>query len=447
MSVARQKRLFRSLTVIGTFGLTVAALPVAAGPDPGSCANYAHDWAQAQRSGENRARAAGQKIRSEAPECPNLRQSIAAWLRAHPAVAAGPKPKQPPAPAAVGAAVTLAGYENADSAIFSPDGARILTLGRNGDARVWDAASGRLLFAIDDEPRDGFSAFSANASRILIASKDGSARVWDAADGLLVSSFNVGHTGDFSWYGAMSSNGSRVVTWGSDDPTRVWDASTGRLVLTLVGHRSTVNDAAFSRDDSRILTASLDGTARVWDAIDGRVLATLQGHENSVGTATFSPDGARIVTNDGQARVWDSSDGHLLTKIEPDKGSYFLSAILSPDGSQIATTSFHFAPLLGKHSASVWSVANGNKIFTVNGLTEQTPRIAVAYSPDGKNVIINEMDISFDVYVRIFDANSGRMRVKLPGSAIEGSSALSSDEKRIIIKTVRKGNTIHTIPY
>ncbi len=69
----------------------------------------------------------------------------------------------------------------------------------------------------------------------------------------------------------------------------MWDAESGEELLTLSGHASGVNSAAYSPDGERIVTASEDGTAKVWDAESGEELLTLSGHTGSVTSAAYSP--------------------------------------------------------------------------------------------------------------------------------------------------------------
>ena len=76
-----------------------------------------------------------------------------------------------------------------NNAAFSPDGARILTASADKTAKLWDAASGKLIasFAHQDEVND--AAFSPDGARILTASWDKTAKLWDAASGKLIASF------------------------------------------------------------------------------------------------------------------------------------------------------------------------------------------------------------------------------------------------------------------
>ncbi len=123
-------------------------------------------------------------------------------------------------------------------AAFSPDGARILTASSDKTAKLWDAASGKLIASFDHQDEVKHAAFSPDGTRILTASVDKTAKLWDAASGKLIASFE---------------------------------------------HQGTVNAAAFSPDGARILTASADHSAKLWDAASGNLMASFE-HQDEVNT-------------------------------------------------------------------------------------------------------------------------------------------------------------------
>jgi WD40 repeat protein len=106
------------------------------------------------------------------------------------------------------------------------------------------------------------AAFSPDGRRVVTASKDHAARVWDAATGKLVIA-SLEHRGSVE-AAAFSPDGTRVVTASGDETALVWDAMTGKPVTVPLQHQSTVNAVAFSADGTRVVTASDDKTARVW---------------------------------------------------------------------------------------------------------------------------------------------------------------------------------------
>ena len=152
---------------------------------------------------------------------------------------------------------------------FSPDGARILTASADNTAKLWDAASGKLIASFDHQDEVFQAAFSPDGARILTASADKTAKLWDAASGKLIASFD--HQASV-YHAAFSPDGARILTASADNTAKLWDAASGKLIASF-DHQDTVRWAAFSPDGARILTASWDKTAKLWDAATPAELA------------------------------------------------------------------------------------------------------------------------------------------------------------------------------
>ena len=125
-------------------------------------------------------------------------------------------------------------------AAFSPDGARILTASWDKTAKLWDAASGKLVASFDQpawtDPRNGgpgapegletglyHAGFSPDGVRILTTSRDNTAKLWDAASGKLIASFDHQDTVRLA---AFSPDGARIVTPSWDKTAKLWDVAT-----------------------------------------------------------------------------------------------------------------------------------------------------------------------------------------------------------------------------
>ena len=314
----------------------------------------------------------------------------------------------------------LAGHsDQVRTAVFSPDGRRIVTASFDHTARIWDAASGLLLAALDGHSAGLRGvAFSPDGSRIVTASYDHTSRVWDAASGRQLVVFN-GH-GDRLRSAAFSPDGRRVVTTSYDKTARVWDADTGRQLLQLV-HADTVSAAVFSPDGRRIVTGCRDKTARVWDGADGRELAVLHGHTGALTSVVFSPDGKQIATgsDDTTVRIWDAAayrevmllNGHLLT-IE--------SVAFSPDGQRILTSS-------DDKTARTWNPATGRETMLLRGHTG--PVTSAAFAPDGRRVVTTSQDNS----ARVWDAVMGRELMAYKGhTQVLAGADFSPDGSKIV---------------
>ena len=191
------------------------------------------------------------------------------------------------------------------SAVFSPDGQRLLTASGDGTARLWDVTGNELAILHGHEAGVNLAIFSPDGQRIVTASEDGTMRLWDGVGNELIV---LGRHEDRVNSAVFSSDGQRIVTASDDGTARLWDVmgnELGNELAVLRVHDSWFNSAVFSPDGQTIVTVSSDGTARLWDGA-GNELAVLRGHEGSVNSAVFSPDGQTVLTasDDGTARLW-----------------------------------------------------------------------------------------------------------------------------------------------
>jgi WD40 repeat protein len=206
--------------------------------------------------------------------------------------------------------------EDAHNAMFSPDGRRVLTVGKKAIGSIWDAADGKRLLTLKPLPSQPETdaaalAFSPDSQRVLLSYPDHSVRLWDAVAGRELAVLR-GHSHKLNDL-VFSPDGRRILTVADDPTPRIWDTETGKELLVLKGHeRDTpegqvgVNTGAFSPDGQRVVTCGKEGTARLWDAATGQELASWNGLEGSEYSAAFSADGLWVLTQkgDGMCRLW-----------------------------------------------------------------------------------------------------------------------------------------------
>jgi hypothetical protein len=78
------------------------------------------------------------------------------------------------------------------------------------------------------------------------------------------------------------------------------------LLLTLTGHKRSVDSVAVSPDGQTLVSGSHDNTIKVWELSTGKLVRTLTSHERWVHSVAISPDGQTLVSGseDKTIKVW-----------------------------------------------------------------------------------------------------------------------------------------------
>jgi WD40 repeat protein len=265
----------------------------------------------------------------------------------------------------------------------------LVTAASDGTARVWDIATGRQLsvlregsqgsnFAADGNAINSAS-FSPNGAEVLTASNDGTARIWEAATGKLLTTFDTGFP---TYSAAFGPGGTYVMTATDAAEITIWNAQSGKQVADFFAGKAFLFHASYSPNGTEVATASNDGTARIWNALTGRQLAIFrEPHAAPIGSAAFSPNGTEIVTvsDDGTARVWDIRTGRQLTVIAEPQGARFYTAAFNPDGTRIVTSS-------GAGTATVWDAFTGKQLTTLE-YAQGASILSAAFNSSGSEVV------------------------------------------------------------
>jgi formylglycine-generating enzyme required for sulfatase activity/WD40 repeat protein len=225
------------------------------------------------------------------------------------------------------------------AAAFSPDG-DLLALGGEGNRVIlWDSTGSRASRELLVRARQVWSVeFSPDGAQLLTADSNGFMGIWDVRSAQARGQIHV--TKGEAWHAAFSPDGRRIITCGSEGGVRIWNAAEGQEIMRLPGHRAEVNQAAFAPDGQRVVTASDDGTAAIWESESGEQLQLLSGHTDWVNWACFDPTGRLNATasSDRTVGVWDSASGDLLLHLT-GHGDSVASVAFSPDGRLLASGS------------------------------------------------------------------------------------------------------------
>ena len=376
-------------------------------------------------------------------------------------------------------------------AVFSADGKQIYIACDDGTARVWSAEFLAREPLVLEGKTDSIesAAFSSDGTQVLIGSGDGTTRLRDLATGMVARTFQ-GHVGILSrdgntvitgpptdnfdmrprsagvnfdqrtkiWATAsgkelagsgtgsplcVSPNGKKAVFFtriklegqrkGVGGLTRmclqVWDTVNGTklqeipmpLNLSMTG--SVIRSATFSADGTCVAFAAWDQGAWLWDFKTttirnvGQELALSNGRKTAV---AFSPDGkSLLIGGEGQAELVALGD-----KVQ--KVGWPNEAVNDQGQRQL----FRFGGRADDKILRTFSVGSGGHIQAGGVVLARDMVNAVAFSPDGKQVITGHSDST----ARLWSTESGKVVRALSGH--EGRqvqfAAFSPDGKKVL---------------
>jgi WD40 repeat protein/Flp pilus assembly protein TadD len=226
---------------------------------------------------------------------------------------------------------------------FSQDGTSFLTGSGypfplyRGEAQLWNTATREPLGEpIRHDAAVLTVAFSPDGQTILTGCLDNKARLWDAASRKLLRSFP--HKEGVLAV-AFSPDGEMVLTGSQDKTAQLWETATGNRIGEPLPHQNWVMAVAFSPDGKTVLTGSLDHTARLWETSTGKARGTLE-HRGWIRALSFSPDGKTIVTGsaDRTAQLWNAAARIPIGQPLPHQG-WVLGVAFSPEGKTVLTGS------------------------------------------------------------------------------------------------------------
>ena len=297
---------------------------------------------------------------------------------------------------------------------FDPLGHRPVLAG--GEARIWQATSGKLLRMPLQHPMPVWcAAFSTTGDRLITGCEDGITRIFDCntgepiCNGLLPS----GTVMDV----AFSRNGRKAATACAGSSARLWDLTDLEGMGSTVLDDQAVRSVAFSPNSQILAAGCEDGVIRLWNRLEQKFERSLQGHDGQVLALAWSKAGASLLTGgqDKIAKLWEYPSGKLLHNIQHSNMVYAATAL--PDGQGFLTSQreggvqqwgpfgLSIGSLLDTKKASVTSLAmarDGNSVWMA------TPRSEVWCMQLGTGKFLRELEHKGDASVVALNP-SGRL--------------------------------------
>ncbi len=235
---------------------------------------------------------------------------------------------------------------------FSPDGTILATAGNasvpqscgvsstttsSDMVKLWDVATGNLLR--DIPAASGYYAdtaqFSPDGARLVTGGALGSVQIWNVADGTLLTSIATGNT---TYNARFSPDGTRIVSAGEATNGGVWNASDGSALFSLADFGEDMNDAAYSPDGTEIVATGVGGTLRFFDQ-SGNLLQSFVAHTVNYISHVVWVDNDHVVSDDwgGNVKSWTrDATGHFVASGTWSIGGQALGLAVSPDKRTIA---------------------------------------------------------------------------------------------------------------
>lgn len=312
---------------------------------------------------------------------------------------------------------------------YSPDGKYIITASDDNTAVLWEAASGKLLYKLQEHSSRVTSAkFNSDGKYIVTTSFDRYAIIWDVMTGKLL--FKLpGHKSEI-YYAEFSPDGKYVVTASRDKSAIIWKTESGSIHSQLKKHRSTVSSAHFSADGRYVVTASNDSTAALWDVSSGKWLQSLTAHTGKINSANFNVNG-NIVTasDDSTVIIWDTA-GQFLQRL-PAQANKVIFAGFSRTARYLLTINRDTAEGL-KDTTFVWD-STGTLLWKFAGHSKKIN--SACFSPNEKYVVT----ASSDNTAIVWNIATGSIVHKLRGYAWEVNQAIfSPDESSVLLASYNK---------
>lgn len=264
------------------------------------------------------------------------------------------------------------GYQGpVTSAIFSPNGQIIATLGDGNQLKLWQREKGIMAaFPPTETPVTSIS-FSPKGDSLAMGSQN-KVTVWKIDSDLLVDLVS-GNSKVTSI--SFSPDGQTLAAGNLDGEIKVWQTKNGNLLYSVERNQGAIANLIFAPDGNIIATVSEDNMIEFWRSSDGKLLRGFEGHGDRISNMSFSPNSKILATagSDGAVGLWNR-EGNLLTILQ--HGGLVTAVAFEPRGEIVVSASTD-------KTVKLWQL-DGTLIKTVT--VDNSGVSSISFSPDGNTI-------------------------------------------------------------
>ncbi|WP_460218573.1 WD40 domain-containing protein [Psychroserpens sp. MEBiC05023] len=265
------------------------------------------------------------------------------------------------------------------TASFSPDGNQIITASADGTAKLWETDSGNLIHTIQDDKSSIIEAiFSPDGKLVLTSSFKGKISLWDSKSGKHQHSFGGKENKVYDYFFTQDS---KSISLKLSNELLLWNIETRSLIYSKPIPKWSLQNYVLSNDDKLIAGIHKNGLIFIMELASGKIIKTLNGHNESNGLVNFSYDSKSLIIsyNDGTVEIWNIAKGKLIKTVKLAT-SNVLSVKLTYKDKYILTRSRY------NGEVKLWNLLTGKMIKSFGNSKNQV--VETSFNLNKTNLIL-----------------------------------------------------------